>query len=285
MKKNNLIRVSALLMALLMAFAFAACGQNNESSENSGEATPAAETDGTLDKVLKAGKIVLGTSPDYEPYEFPDNDGNIVGFDIEIAKEIAKDLNVELEIKEFDFNTLLAALAAGNIDFVMAGMTPREDRRENADFSDIYYEAVHGIIIRAADKDSIKELEDFKGKIIGAQAGAIQVDIAKEQIPEPAEVKEIERIPDLVMMLKNNKVDAVVMEKPVALNYVDAHDDLVLMEGVVLEDEEGGSAVALRKNNPELLEKINATLDRLMKDNKIEQFFRDAQKLSEDLKK
>jgi ABC-type amino acid transport substrate-binding protein len=266
MFKRNFARILAVMLVVFVAFTFVGCGKTK-----------------TLKKVEKEGKIVLGTSADYPPYEFHaeiDGKDTIVGFDIEIAKEIAKDLGVELEIKDMDFDGLLPALAAGKIDFVIAGMTPEPERMENADFSKIYYEAVHGIVVRKEDAESIKSLDDLTGKRVGVQKATIQADIAKEQIDSPSEIRELPRTPDLIMMLQNNKVDAVIMEQPVAKQYVKANDDIVLAPQEI-HDEEGGSAIAVAKDNPEMIEKINASLDRLISEGKIDQFVAEAGLLAE----
>lgn len=120
----------------------------------------------------KKEKLVLGTSADYAPYEFHkeiDGKDTIVGFDIDIAKAIAEDLGVELEIKDMSFDGLLEALVTGKIDFIIAGMTPTPERAENVDFSNIYYTAVNNILINKENMDKISSLEDLKGKKIGVQ--------------------------------------------------------------------------------------------------------------------
>src|SRR6056297_1278298 len=117
-----------------------------------------------LEKIKEEGKIVLGTAADYPPYEFHkqiDGEDHIVGFDIEIAKEVAKDLGVELEIKDMKFDGLLAALVADNIDFIVAGMVPKPERKEVVDFSIPYYQAEQKMLIKAEDADKLKTPEDF----------------------------------------------------------------------------------------------------------------------------
>lgn len=241
-----------------------------------------------MDKIKADGKIILGTSADYPPYEFHaliDGKDTIVGFDISIAQEIAKDLGVQLEIKDMNFDGLLAALVSGNVDFVISGMTPTEERKQNVDFSDIYYEAVHGAVIRKADADKYALSPDsLKDAMIGAQKGAIQVGIAKEQIKgvtgadldnNHPQIKELGTLPDLIMEVKNNKIEAVVAELPVAKAYVAANPDLMLAE-YTFQDTEGGSAIAIKKGNTELVDAINATITRLIAEDKITQFVGEA---------
>ena len=271
---NKLTRALVALLALAFAASFTGCARK------------AADT--RLDSIKKAGKIILGTSADYPPYEFHaqvDGKDTIVGFDIALAREIAKDLGVELEIKDMDFDGLLAALASGNVDMVISGMTPTDERKQNVDFTEIYYFAEHGVLIRKADEAKYGEsVESLKDAMVGAQRGAIQVSLAKTRIKGVAEdkaeephpqVKELGKLPDLVMELKNSKVEAIVAELPVAKAYLGANADLALAT-YTFKDAEGGSAVACKKGEAALVEAINKTVARLKADGSIERFVSEA---------
>jgi ABC-type amino acid transport/signal transduction systems, periplasmic component/domain len=271
---KNALKALAALTAAALVLSFAGCAKK------------APET--RLDSIKKAGKIVLGTSADYPPYEFHtqiDGKDTIVGFDVEIAKEVAKDLGVQLEIKDMDFDGLLAALASGNVDLVIAGMTPTAERKQNVDFSDIYYFAEHGVIIRKADQVKYAAaVESLKDKVVGAQRGAIQVKLAKmrikgvaeDKVTEPnAQVKELGKLPDLIMELKNSKVEAVVAELPVAKAYVNANADLMLAT-YTFKDDDGGSAIAIKKGETALVTEVNKTVARLISEKKVDTFVNDA---------
>lgn len=265
MFKKNIVKFVVAPLILLTTIAFSGCGNNGNTKVSS------------IDKIKKAGKIVVGTSADYPPYEFHksiNGKDEIVGFDIEIAKQIAKDLGVKLEIKDMKFDGLLAALDSGNVDFVMAGMTPTEDRKKNVDFSKVYYVAVQSIVVRNEDKDKIKTLQDLNGKKIGVQKGAIQEEIAKKQISNTTAVA-LGKIPDLVLQLKNNKVDAIMVELPVAKAYVDANKDMTI-SSIKLQTEESGSAIALKKCSTDLVKSMNKTLENLINDKSIDKFVTDA---------
>ena len=244
----------------------------------------AAKKQSRYDAIQSEKKLVLGTCADYAPYEFhteKDGKDTIVGFDVEIARAVAQDMGAELVIRDMDFDGLLAALVSGSVDIVLAGMTPTDERRQNVDFTDIYYTAEQGIIIRSADAklyaDSPLGLAD---KMIGAQRGTIQVGIAKTEIKGVAEsdmekqhkqIKELPKLPDLIMELKSGKVDAVIVELPVAQNYVAVHDDLMLAS-YTFKDSAGGSAAAVKKGEQKLLEAVNASLNTLKTTGKISQF-------------
>ncbi len=250
-----------------------------------------AENDTRLANIQRAGKLIIGCSADYPPYEFHSlENGNdvIVGFDIDIAKEIAKDLGVTLEIKDMAFDGLLAALQAGTIDIVISGMSPTAERRQSVDFSTIYYYATHGVIVRRADQAKYETVEALKTARLSAQKGTIQVDLAKIQIlgmsEEEAEqdidsVKEVASIKNLILDLENSNVDAIVAELPVAQAYVNANPSLALA-APVFRDEDGGSAIAIKQGNPSLVAALNASLKRMMDADMISEFFAEAMELS-----
>ncbi|MCK9857061.1 ABC transporter substrate-binding protein [Paenibacillus sp. ATY16] len=277
-----------LMLTLVVVFTLAACGGKNNANNPSSNESPAASADngaaeatGKLADIKKAGKIVLGTSAEYAPYEFHKNiDGKdqIVGFDIEIAKEVAKDLGVELEIKDMDFGNLLAELKLGKIDFVIAGMTPDKERAKAVDFSKIYYEAKQGVLVRAEDKDKFKTMADLEGKAIGVQMGSTQEKIG--QGIKGAKLKSLGKTTDLVLELKSKKVDALIAELPVAQGYANVNSDLALTS-ISPEYESGGSAVAVNKGEMDLLAEIQKTLDHLTADKKIDQWVSEMTQISE----
>lgn len=268
--KKSMIKIISVLLVCILTIGLAACGSKTNEA-NTGE------NKSQLDKIKESGRIVLGTSADYPPYEFHkeiNGKDTIVGFDIEIAKEIAKDMGVELVIKDMKFEGLLAALDSGNVDFVVAGMTPTEDRAKNVDFSNIYYTAIQALVVRAEDVNNITSLQDLNGKKIGVQKGSIQEGIATTQIPG-GKIKALGKVSDIMLELKNNKVDAIVVELPVAKAYASKNSD-ILVTDIKFEEEDGGSAVAFKKGSTELVDAVDITLQKLIEDNLIEKFVAEA---------
>jgi ABC-type amino acid transport substrate-binding protein len=232
---------------------------------------------GKLAKIKDAGRIVIGTSADYPPYEFrllPEIEDDIVGIDIDIAEAIAADLNVKLEIKNIVFNNLFKELAAENIDLILAGLAPSENRQKIVDFSIPYYQAIQNMVIRARDKEKIKLLEDLRGKIVGTQTGSIQEDMAKSMIVGATFITR-PTIQKLIDELASEKLDAVILEKPVADAYVFKNKDFLNLE-CNSDRTPLGSAAAVKKGNADLLARVNQILARLIKENKISQFVQDA---------
>lgn len=235
-----------------------------------------------LDVIKENGKVVVGLSGDYAPYEFhimEDGKDKLVGFDIDLAKAIAQDLGVELEIKEMEFDSLITALPADKIDLIISGMNPDDERRKAIDFSEIYYVSEHGILVRAEDKDKYKTVEDLAGKKVGAQLGSTQEKLAKEKIENP-EMQLLANVNDLILELKTGKVEALIIETPVADMAIKSNPDLALAEQR-FKEESGGNAVGIKKNSPKLVAEINKTIKKLMDDGTMNQSITDAIKLTD----
>ncbi len=237
----------------------------------------AIANDPSLQKIKDKGQLVVGTSADYPPYEFHaliDGKDQILGLDIQIADEIAKELGVECKIVDMSYDGLLMALQANQVDMVMAAMTPKPERKKSVDFSEIYFKATQKMLVRKDDADKYTTVESLKGKKIGVQKGSLQADIAKEQFPDSKAIA-LTKVPNLVMELVNNKVDAVLMESVVADGYLKKYPDLVISECPV-EDPTGGSAIAIKKGNPALVAETNKIIEKLQAEGKIDEFMRTA---------
>ncbi|MGL4990759.1 MAG: transporter substrate-binding domain-containing protein [Sarcina sp.] len=270
--KNNIFK-KLLMTGISLSLAFGVIGCGGESAGSN------------LENIKKNGKIVLGTSADYPPYEFHteiDGKDTIVGFDIAIADEIAKDLGVKVEIQDMEFASLVPALQAGTVDMVISGMNPTKERAEVVDFSKIYYKAKHGILIKAENKDTFKTKDDFNGQAVGVQKGTIQEELANTQM-EGTTVKGLGSVPDLVLEVLSGNTAGVVMEVPVASANAKANDKLYVIEDPKFElvNEEEGSAIAVPKGSTELMDAINKTIDRLVAEGKIDTFIVEANDLME----
>ncbi len=272
-------KVSLLLvLVMLLSITLTACGGKggNIQGENNN-----VEGEGRgLQEIIDSGKIVLGTSADYPPFEFHamiDGKDTIVGFDIEIAKYIAEDLGVELEIKDMEFDKLLGGLSTGMLDMVIAGMNPDPDREAN--FTDIYYEANLSVLITKDDESNITKVEDLEGKSIGVQIGTTQESIAQKSIKD-ADVKSLSTNPDIVMNLKTKKIDCAIMETPVAESFAKVNDDLMVVDNLIIDNESGGVAIAVKKGNDELTEKLNEILAEIESKGLIEKWLVEADELS-----
>ncbi len=234
-----------------------------------------------LTQVQNKGVLVLGTSADYPPYEFHmeiDGVDTIVGFDIEIAKKIAADIGVSLEIIDMKFEGLLPALTAGKIDLIVAGMNPTEERKQSVDFSDVYYDPAQAMLIRTDDLQTLSTIAHFSGKAVGVQKGTIQEEIAKESF-ENSNTTALDKIPNMIMSLKTGKVDGILLAEPVAKSYAKVNADLSIVDLGL--GSEGGVAIAVKKDSDTLLKAINTSLKELIETGELDVLITEATLLSE----
>ncbi|MEA5593569.1 ABC transporter substrate-binding protein/permease [Rivularia sp. UHCC 0363] len=214
--------------------------------------------------------LTMITSPDYPPYEFYETQGSdrkIVGFDIDIANYIRQKLGFKLNIAQSDFNGLIPALQAKRADFVMAGMTPTPERRENIDFSIIYYEAKDTLV--ALKSSNLRKSEDLAGKIIGVQLGTIQEQNGK-QIAETVNIqlKQLNKVSEIVQEIKAGRIDAAIVEDTVALGFVKANSDLEFNVIPSIENA-SGSAIAFPKGS-QLVKPFNDVLQQMKNNGELE---------------
>lgn len=271
MNKWGKLSLGMLLAVGLMT----GCGSNNN------ENTAATSGNNANSGAAGATTLTLGTSADFPPYEFHkmiDGKDTVVGFDIEIAKEIAADMGATLEIKDLPFDSLLNELSSGRVDMVISGLSPTPERAEAVGLSDIYYKAEQAVVVREADKDKYATMDALKGAKLGVQTGSIQEDIAKGI--EGAQLTSLGKISEIVLQLNSNRVDAAIMEGPVAKSFVKNVDGLVITDAKP-EVEDDGYVIGVKKDNTELLDKVNATLDRLESEGKIDEFVAAASELAE----
>ena len=230
----------------------------------------------------KSDKLVIGTSADFPPYEFhitnADGKDEIVGFDIEIAKEIAKDLGKELEIKDMIFDSLLNELESGRVDLVVSGLSPTPERAEQVDLSNIYYKAEQAIVTTTENSAKYATMESLEGANIGVQKSSIQEEIA--QGIAGANLTSLAKINDIIMQLQSGRVDAAVLEGPVAEAFVKNVEGITITDAKPVTEDEG-YVIGVKKGNTELLDQVNKTLERLMNDGSIDKFVAEASALAE----
>ncbi|MBP3697116.1 MAG: basic amino acid ABC transporter substrate-binding protein [Clostridia bacterium] len=233
-------RIIALVMAVaLMATLFASCKKE--------------------DNVLK-----MGTNAAFPPYEYYEGD-KIVGIDAEIGALIAKKLDMELEIVDMDFNGIIAAVQNGSIDMGMAGMTKDPDREKSVNFSTSYATGVQVVIVK--EGSAIKSIDDLKGKKIGVQEATTGDSYATSDFGEEA-VKRYVNGAAAVQDLQNGSIDAVIIDNEPAKAFVAANEGLTILETEYTVEE---YAIAVSKDDPELLEKINKAIAELKEEGKIDE--------------
>ncbi len=188
------------------------------SGEDAGDVTEG--TDGGTD----AGTIVAGTAPGFAPFEFNNDDGELVGFDVELTEAVLARTNYEFGgFETFEFASLIPALQDGNIDLIAAAMTITDERDEQIDFSDSYYEANQAVLVRSSDDFSPGSRDDLDGSVVGAQSGTTGEDEVDKLVEDDIISENNKRTYDnyelAVSDLENGNIDGVIIDVPVAENF------------------------------------------------------------------
>lgn len=198
-------------------------------------------------------KIFVGTNAEFPPFEYLDK-GEVTGFDIELVNEIGKVMDVDVKVLDMSFDGLLPALQMKKVDLVIAGMTATEERKKTVAFTQPYYTASQVIIVKEGN-NSIKSFDDLKGKKVAVMLGFTGDTIVSEI--EGVNVERFNAAYGGIMALQADKVEAVVLDSEPAKNYVKQNPGLVLANADAEQEE---YAIALRKADKELLEKVEKAL-------------------------
>ncbi len=287
MKKFGLLSI----LAMVMAFALVGCGSGannaNNAANNEGNKEAAQVSQEDMDAAVKAikdkGKLVMATSADYPPYEWhlvKDGKDEIVGFDVEIAKAIAEDMGVELEIKDLDFDGIIPSITSGQADIGVAGLSATPEREEAVNFSVPYFTNEQVVLVRKEDAEKYKKMEDFAGKVVGAQTGSIQEETVHENFPKDVELKSLAKLNNLAFEVKNKTADALVISKSSGEQYAKQFPELVVIDAGV--PEEPGVCVANKKGDDALTAYINQVVQKLIDEGKIKNLIAEYEKLADE---
>ncbi len=224
-----------------------------------------------LERIKKACVLKVGSDVAYAPFEFMEGD-KPVGFDIDIANEIAKALGVKLQVVNTSFDGIIAALKAKKFDMIISAMTITEERKKEISFSIPYYDSGQIIVVRSDNKD-IKSEKDLKGKIVGVQLGTTG-EISAKKLKDQVGIKEIrsyETIPEAFMDLELGRLDAVINDLPVSLYYSKNNPKLKCVGKPFTKEQYG---IAVRKEDTDLLKKINEILVNIKKSGKYKEIYK-----------
>lgn len=247
-------KVLSVLLVGACILSMTACGAKKEADGDKGE---------------KKEKLIVGTEAGFAPYEYMKGN-EVVGIDMDIAKAIADDMGMELEIKNMDFDGALLAVQSGKLDFVAAGVSIDEERLEVMDFSHEYVNSTEVVVVNKANP-TVSSIDDLDGKVVAVQQGNIaDIWVSDEENCKPSDIKRYTKFAQAAEDLKNGKVDCIVMDQYPAEELVAANEAvLTILDGTLFEDK---YAIAVKKGDKEMLDEINKVIDKLIADGKIEEF-------------
>ena len=266
-------RITAILLALIMTFALCACG----SSAPAATTAPAA-SEAPADDPLASynGQLRVGMECAYAPSNWQESeasDTNVPvenvpgayaeGYDVQIARIVADALGLELVIVKMDWDGLIPALNAGQIDCIIAGMMDTAQRREAINFSDPYKETIYAMMVNAGSAyENATSIQDFSGaSVLGQRDTAL--DTVIDQIEGVNHLTAVASVPDMVARLQQGACDAIVINLESASVYTETNPDFVVIE---FEGDNGfelpakGSCVGVRKSDDALLALVNEAL-------------------------
>lgn len=264
MKKKLLIVIAVVLVAVVAAVGLTAC------VDLAGMGP---------DEIKEYGTLVIATNAEFEPFEYFDKDGEtIIGWDMDIARELARLLGVKVDIQHMEFDSVLSAVSTGRAHIAMAGISINPTRDETVDFSENVFDSTQMIIVRS-DNTDIQDAFDLEGKVVGGQNGTVGLQLAQMSedwaydfddegnvlldspiLGKPAQAKGFQSGALAVTDLINGKLDAVILDKYPAEAIVSKAENagkVKILETPVFED---AYAFAVSEGNKALADWINSAI-------------------------
>lgn len=267
-----------LLLVLLLSVILTACGANNGNKDQKVGESPTAKEDAKgktnlLDEIKDRGVMKVGVMGTYRPYNFLNENKEMDGFDADIAKEIAKRLGVKVEFVAQEFSGMIAGLLAEKFDVVISQMTITDERKQQMDFSDPYITNQVKAIVQEGN-NTIKSVEDFKGKNIGVGLGTNdETYLRTDLMPKVGDFK-IMTYNDVITTLKDldaGRIDATINNMYALKPVVEEQGFKIKAVGDAIKSDQAG--IATRKGNPELISELNRILAEMKQDGTYKEIF------------
>ncbi len=220
--------------------------------------------------ILSADVLKIGTSANYPPFEFIDENAKIAGFDIDLIEFLSKKIGFEYEFVNMSFDGLIPAIKIGKIDAIISAISATPDRKKAIDFTTPYY-VTENLFIKRVNDASINDKNSLLDKKIGVQLGTVQ-EIAAREI-QGAKVAPSKDVFAAIMGLKKNKIDVVLVDSSIGYGYLKQNRDLV--EFLKEPDGSEGFSIAFDKDKQKnLIQKINAVMQNLQNEPKYEELLK-----------
>jgi cystine transport system substrate-binding protein len=259
------VKKLTIIFALLLSFMFvlSACGKDNadkDKKETDNKTAENADND-LLKKVKDNGTILIGTEGTYPPFTFHDTSGNLTGFDVDLATEVAKRIGVKPEFKETQWDAMFAGLDAKRFDMIANEVGIRPDRQKKYDFSDPYITSA-GVLIAHQDNDKVKAFEDIKGLNAAQSMTSNYADMAKKY---GAKIVGVDGFQQAVELLAQKRVDVTLNDKLSFLDYKKQKPDAPI-KVVATADDAASSGFMFRKKSDTLVDEVNKALKEIVDD-------------------
>ncbi|MEL3971804.1 amino acid ABC transporter substrate-binding protein [Rossellomorea oryzaecorticis] len=249
-----------MVLLLALSMVLSACGQSSD-KEGNGDSEKSL-----YDNVKEEGKLLVGTEGTYPPFTFHDESGKLTGFDVEIAREVAKRLGVEAEFKETQWDAMFEGLNSNRFDMIANQVGIREDRQKKYDFSKAYIES-SAVVVVSKDNSDVKSFEDIKGLTSAQSLTSNYRDIAEEN---GAVIQGVDGLAQSIQLLEQGRVDVTVNDKISILDYMNKQKNANIKIAAEAEDA-GQSGLMFRKGSDKLVEEVNKALEEMMEDGTYEE--------------
>jgi polar amino acid transport system substrate-binding protein len=253
--------LAALAIAALAVFA-AGCGDSDDDGTTGGGGGGGGGGGATL---------TVGSDVPYPPFEeFGKDKSEITGFDIELVEAIATKIDRQPEFIDTSFDTIFRDLAQGKFEMVASATTITDEREETVDFTNPYYlPSAQSILVTKGTAD-IKSAKDLDGKTVGVQQGTTGEEYVEEET-DAGEVRTFPQGPDTIPALKAGTIDAVVIDRPVAENIIEADSGLEISGGIETEEQYG---FVVKQGDEELLDELNEGLQEVIDSGEYETIYK-----------
>ena len=291
-------KLFAIVLSAAMMMSLGACGSETETTtpetttpETTAPETTTPETTApennesteTAVETITDGVLTVATSPDFAPYEFyaigEDGKATLAGFEMALAQHIADYMGLKLEVVTMDFDGTLTELGNKAVDLGMAGYSPKPERENIMDFSDIFYTGGQSFVCLESNKDKFTDLASVNNAeyTIGAQTGSIQLDLANEYASD-ADIVSLPKVTEIVAELVTGKMDGAFIETVVAESYKANYPELCVVLDVPYEQE--GSVVGVSKGNEALLNAVNEAIADALESGAMDKYVTEANELA-----
>ncbi|WP_053217536.1 amino acid ABC transporter substrate-binding protein [Virgibacillus senegalensis] len=259
-------KFSAWLVLISLIAVLAACGNNQEgesgADENNGSSDNGSEESASLyDQIVEEGVMTVGTEGTYAPFTFHNDEGELTGYDVEVIREVADRMGIEVEFEETQWDSMFAGLNAERFDVIANQVGINEDRLENYDFSNPYTYS-SAVVVVPKDNTDINSFEDLEGKQSAQSLTSNYGEIAEES---GAELVSVEGLAQSIELIKQGRADVTVNDKLAVLDYINQQGDASIKIAAE-QDDVSETAFTFNKGNEELVDAVNEQLEAMRED-------------------